>query len=66
MFLRSPLLRTYPVAMKPPCGKYMQHRPLVMGANATGDRSSNAQILRSLRRKGGDTMPGPHPRNACS
>lgn len=66
MFLHSLLPRTHPVAMKPPCGKYMQHRPLVMGAKAIGDRSSNAQILRSLRRKGGDTMPGPHPRSACS
>lgn len=30
----------------------MQHKPFVMGANATGDRSSSAQILRSLRGKG--------------
>lgn len=29
----------------------MQHKPFVMGANATGDRSSSAQILRSLRKK---------------
>lgn len=52
MFLRPLLLFTHPVAMNPPCGKYMQHRPLVMGAKATGDRSSKAQILRSLWRKG--------------
>lgn len=62
----SALPHTHPVAMKPPWGKYMQHRPLVMGANATGDRSSSAQILRSLRRKRGDTLPGPRPRGAGS
>lgn len=61
VLLHPTLPHTHPVAMKPPCGKYMQHRPLVMGANATGDRISNAQILSSLRREGGDTMADPQP-----
>lgn len=42
------LTDTYPVAITPPCGKNVQQRPLVMGANAIGVFSSRAQILRSL------------------
>lgn len=39
---------TYPVAITPPCGKNVQQRPLVIGANAIGVFSSRAQIRRSL------------------
>lgn len=37
-----------PVAITPPCGKNVQQRPLVIGANAIGVFTSRAQILRSL------------------
>lgn len=47
----GPLADTYPVAMTPPCGKNVQQRPLVIGANAIGVFSSRAQILRSLDEK---------------
>lgn len=46
------LTDTYPVAITPPCGKNVQQRPLVIGANAIGVFSSRAQILRSLEEKG--------------
>lgn len=46
------LTDTYPVAITPPCGKNVQQRPLVIGANAIGVFSSRAQILRSLEEEG--------------
>lgn len=49
------LVDTHPVAITPPCGKKVQQRPLVMGANAIGVFSSSAQILRSLEKKRRDS-----------